>query len=511
MSWLHYLLEANIYLGVFYMLYFILLNKETYYKLNRAYLLCTPVLSYIIPLIQIGSLKSYEDGGQVVATVIYNPALHQNTQTTATYFTLQNVLIYGYIAGATIMLILFILKISQLLKLTRTQKSLLNNKYQLVKVDDTNTAFSFFNYVFIGENVLGSDTMIRHELVHIDQKHSHDIVFLELIKIINWFNPFVYLLQRSLKTVHEYIADEHTAAYENDVLTYSSFLVSNAYGLSGSSISNSFFNYNLLKKRIIMLNQKRSGNLARLKYLLVIPVCGGLLCMSTLAFSKSYGWITVLPAKKSSVLELPVTKNGDTIVRLKVATGKKIPPPAPPRKAKAIDTIKIMNVNLSEPSKPVSANNAKLNKAVKVTNIKLIPPPPPPVDPLDSFYRYVAKHIRYPKSARDGLIAGKVILQFDVTNGKINNLKVTRGLSADLEGEARRVLSTYPGAMPVSAGTYSLPIGFQIWDKNNKMVAGQGMDKNNTTGKVADSNPASNTSTPAVYMLNEVIVTSYVN
>jgi len=91
MNWLHYLLEANIYLGVFYALYFLLLDRETYYKLNRAYLLCTPVLSYIIPLVQVGWLKSYEDGGKVVATIIYNPNLHQNVAATA-YFTWQNAL-----------------------------------------------------------------------------------------------------------------------------------------------------------------------------------------------------------------------------------------------------------------------------------------------------------------------------------------------------------------------------------------------------------------------------------
>jgi beta-lactamase regulating signal transducer with metallopeptidase domain len=96
--------------------------------------------------------------------------------------------------------------------------------------------------------------------VHIRQKHSADIVFLELIKIINWFNPLIYLLQMSLKTMHEYIADEQTAAQESDAISYSSFLVNNAYGLNGSSLAHSFFNYNLLKKRIIMLNQKRSGN-----------------------------------------------------------------------------------------------------------------------------------------------------------------------------------------------------------------------------------------------------------
>jgi hypothetical protein len=99
------------------------------------------------------------------------------------------------------------------------------------------------------------------------------------------------LLQRSLKTIHEYIADEQTAAYERDALTYSSFLLNNAYGIQGSTIAHSFFNYNLLKKRIIMLNKNRSGKLARLKYLTALPLCAGMLCTSTLVFSKNYGLI----------------------------------------------------------------------------------------------------------------------------------------------------------------------------------------------------------------------------
>ena len=495
MSWLHYLLEANIYMGVFYALYFLLLNKETYYKLNRAYLLCIPVLSYIIPLIQIGWLKSYEDGGQVV-TIIYNPNHHQNAGATATYFTLQNMLVYGYITGSVTMLAIFIFKIIQLIKLTRAQKSLFNNKYKLVNVADTNTAFSFFNYLFIGTNVSGADTMIRHELVHIEQKHSVDIVFLELIKIINWFNPFIYLLQRSLKMIHEYIADEHTARYENDVLTYSSFLVSNAYGLSGVSISNSFFNYNLLKKRIIMLNQKRSGNLARLKYLAVIPVCGGLLCMSTLAFSKSYGWVNILPANNLLSLQTPVTKNPDVLkskktdtiirlkldtLRLKLDTDKRIPPPpppAPPKSKKAALKPKNIEITIDEPIKTATADVKQApsltlsapEKAIYKGDVIKTPPPPPPMAPFMSpsnefaeMSKYVAKHVRYPAVARENKSVGSVIVKFDIAeNHKLSNVILIKGIGSGCDEEVLRVIKGYTGDINTKSGTYKLAITFNL-------------------------------------------------
>lgn len=319
----------------------------------------------------------------------------------------------------------FIFKLTQLAKLTKSQKSVLHNKYKVVSLQGSNTAFSFFNYVFIGTKVSGTETIIRHELVHIDQKYSLDIIFLELIKIISWFNPFIYLLQRSLKTLHEYIADEQTAAFENDALTYSSFLVSNAYGISGSSITHSFFNYNLIKKRIIMLNQKRSGNLARLKYLLAVPLCAGLLCVSTLGVSKSYGWVDIAPKHelvsshnarianlaanydstkltskgfkyrengylikgKTNYRVITIEKNGEekeyfrnsaTTADVKLLRDKygykfptmtlytRLPPPPPtaPGKPKSVD--KRLPPPAPQEPKP------------KITNVKLMPPPPVP-------------------------------------------------------------------------------------------------------------------------------------
>jgi hypothetical protein len=544
MSWLHYLLEANIYLAVFYLLYFILLDKETHYKLNRIYLLSACIIAYIIPVVQIGILKPADDGGQVV-TFIRNGALRPRAPENLSSFTLQNDLLLAYAIGAGAMLIMFFFKIFQLVKLTRAQKDLLADRYKLIRLENSNTAFSFFNYLFVGTKVSGADTIIRHELVHINQKHSFDIVFLELIKIISWFNPFIYLLQRSLKTVHEYIADEQTAGFENDTLTYSSFLVSNAYGVSGSSITHSFFNYNLLKKRIIMLNQKRSGNLARLKYLAALPVCAGLLCASTLGFSKTYGLIDIAPQKVTDTTKMLKFKELNILKTAKIKSEiadarqnavaqqkfKQIQPPPPsalPKSFKSDTVVKMTNLKLSTSQsvtlketgadKAVKVTNVKLSasqklvlkasasdKAVKVTNIKLLPPPPP-ADPLDSFYRYIARHVRYPKSAHDERIGGTVIFEFNVVDGKMDNLKIVRALNSDLDAEALRVLRTYPGVIQTSNGTYDIRVTFQVWDKNNKIVSAHTNQKSNGSNK-SDSAPGNNTS---VRMLNEVVVTTYV-
>ncbi len=304
MSWLHYLMEANLYLVLFYLCYCLFLNRETHYTLNRAYLLFSCVAAFVLPILQLGMLKPVP---QVTAPVNYaattavplthTPVTLAAPVTANRVFTWDDGLLYIYLIGAGIFLLVLLFKLHRLALLARAGRAGEQQGYRLVRLNETNTAFSFFKYLFIGAGTASADTIIRHELVHIRQKHSADIIFIELLKVINWFNPVIYLMQRSLRAVHEYIADEQTASSGNGALAYSSFLVENAYGLSGTSVTHSFFNYNLLKKRIIMLHQKRSGKLARLKYLVTLPVCAGMLCASTLAFSKTYGWVDIAPKR----------------------------------------------------------------------------------------------------------------------------------------------------------------------------------------------------------------------
>ncbi len=340
MNWLYYLAEANIYLSVFYLAYCLFLNKETHYQLNRAYLLFSCVISFILPVLQIGALKPVEHTADTIVPY------------TIPSQTLQDYIWYGYMAGAAILLIILLIKLYTLLRLMQNASVVKQDKYKVIHLTDTDVAFSFFNYLFIGTNAKGANIMMRHELVHIKQKHSVDIIFLELLKIINWFNPLIYLLQNSLKTVHEYIADEKTAAYETNALTYSSFLVNNAYGAGGSSITHSFFNYNLLKKRIIMLHQERSSKLARLKYFMAVPLCAALLCESTLGFSKTYGWINI--GSQQGAEQQPVKK--------------RVPPPPPPMPPKS--SVKATNHKLPPP--PPTPPKPK------VTKVKLPPPVPKP-------------------------------------------------------------------------------------------------------------------------------------
>ncbi|QEM08512.1 M56 family metallopeptidase [Mucilaginibacter rubeus] len=317
MNWLHYLAEANIYLSIFYLVQWLLMRGDTHYQLKRFYILFGCIVAYILPVLQVGALKPAKEvpvTNYMVYTIPTEPAKIQQQPASVSFkeiaipskiapiieepFTFEDGIWYAYLAGVGITLILFLLKMFTLFRLARNKPYSKNRKYKIVYLPGSDEAFSFFNYLFIGTTASASQIIIRHELVHIRQKHSADIMLLEFFKIINWFNPFLYLLQSSLRTLHEYIADEQTASETTDRFAYATFLLNNAYGTGGPSITQSFFTNNLLKKRLIMLNKQRSGKLARLKYLVTIPVCSLLLCSSTLVFSKNYGWFDLDPAKK---------------------------------------------------------------------------------------------------------------------------------------------------------------------------------------------------------------------
>lgn len=427
MNWLYYVAEANIYLGVFYLAYCLFLTKETYYQLTRAYLLFACIASFILPVLQIGALKPVEVA--VATTVAYTPPEYTATQdyvpvaaapVVEHHFTVGDYLVYAYFIGAAIVFIMLMVKLFVLFKLMRNANRIAQDKHKLIYLPQTNVAFSFFNYLFIGAEAHGANTIIRHELVHIRQKHSVDIVFVELLKVISWFNPFIYLLQNSLKAIHEYIADEQTAAYENDALTYSSFLVNNAYGAGGSSITHSFFNYNLLKKRIVMLNQKRSGNLARLKYLVAVPVCAGLLCVSTLAFSKTYGWVDVDPAKSVNV-EVP-----------------KVVPPA--------------------------------QKVVKAKGFKY-PLPTISTDGYEKLITYLSKTMRYDNALikPTNII---VVINFNVNaDGKIANAKISRSGGSAFDALAMNAIKSYKGTVNAKPGTRNVMFDFYANDSTPAEMA----------------------------------------
>jgi len=333
-----------------------------------------------------------------------------------THFNINKALLYVYMLGVIVSIMLLTFKLYEVFCLTKTGNLVFKDGYKIIYINKAGTAFSFFNYLFISREAANQKLIISHEQVHIRQKHSLDILLLEIFKAINWFNPVIYLLQNSLKNIHEYIADEKTATHETDAFAYSDFLVNNAYGIGGPAIAHSFFNHNLLKKRIIMLHQKRSGSLARLKYLITLPLCAGLLCASTLGFSKNYAVLDLSPAKISPAFKRSLEKKDSIYLYADRA-----------------------------PEFPGG---------------------------LRKFEDYVVANRRYPQNARKNKIQGIVIIGFVVEkDGSLSNIKVMRGPDSELNREALRIVNSFPRWIPAYQNhkpvrvRYSIPIHFSLINK----------------------------------------------
>jgi len=313
MNWLHYLLEANLYLAVAYGCYWLLFRKQTFYTANRIYLLASTVLCFVIPLVQVGRFeppKMAVQAKQPVQIISYGtqPGLTHAPNNAFLRLNEAAQAIYWLVVAS--MCVWLVLKLYSLLKLVFTNERLSKDDLTLIYVDHEHTPFSFFGYLFVNQSGDMDEAMLRHEMVHIRQKHSWDIMFTEVLKIMNWFNPVVYLLQNNLKALHEFEADRCAVTDKQHQDNYVDSLIAQAYHSNGLPFAHHFSNQQLLKSRIMKLYQKRSGKLARLNYLMAVPLCAGLLCASTLAFSKDYGWIKIgikrLPAPIQTSKSIPV-------------------------------------------------------------------------------------------------------------------------------------------------------------------------------------------------------------
>lgn len=309
MNWLYYLLEANLYLAVFYAFYRMFLHQETFYSLNRYYLITATTLSFILPVLQIGYLNNIFFGNQestmVVASVVYQkravPAASSQMELSS--------LLYGvYLAIALGFLVKMLFTLSQIFRIYFQSKRRKIDSVTLIELQGEHAAFSFFNILFINPNLNQKETILKHEMVHINQRHSADVLFFEIVQVISWFNPILYFLKRDIKLLHEYLADEQTTVAGIEKHEYALFLIQHSFGAISNTLSNQIFNESLLKRRIKMLNKQKSGALAKFRLFLLVPVATSLLCVSTMAFTKDYGVIDLLP-------EQAITKVQDTGIK----------------------------------------------------------------------------------------------------------------------------------------------------------------------------------------------------
>lgn len=289
MHLLQYLLKFSISLAILYVFYRTVLRHLTFYQWNRFCLLGYSLLSFTIPFVNVSPWMEEGKHNNQLADII--PAMGNYTVITnnssVSTGLLQNLTTYQWLVilfcfGATVMIFKFIFRCISLRRI-RSKSVLLNSsrQVQLYQTPAPVSPFSFGNAIYFNASLHSEEELqriIRHEFVHVKQKHSIDIMMAELLCIVNWFNPFAWLIRHAIRQNLEFIADNDVITNGIDKKEYQ-YLLLKVVGIPQYSIATNF-NFSNLKKRIVMMNKMKSTRLQLTKFLFVLP----LLVLLLLAF-----------------------------------------------------------------------------------------------------------------------------------------------------------------------------------------------------------------------------------
>ncbi len=455
---INYLIEVTLCLAVFYGLYTFLLKRETFFQLNRYYLLGTLLGGLLIPLLEIAPSNSFAQQFQQVillpeatitsqfASPTVEPTIGATVDQT-TSFGWSDFILVIYVLALFGMTLRLLAGLYQIYQLKRQGTEIPKHNYTRIETTKSHAPFSFFHYLFMNEDTSLSNTernqIISHELAHIKGRHSMDVILVELLSVFLWFHPLIFLYKRSIKENHEYLADQAVIQFANKQ-QYSRLLVEQA--IPGLRLANNF-NHSLLKKRIKMMSLIKSNNVNLLKYLVCIPMLGMVLFL----FS----------CKKDLQAQLQQTEVQQTD---NVKTGVLADP-----EAKAILD------NLSEASKAGDtdeasnkwvqfqqhlAKNAKKNENGYYTNVEENPIFPgceaKSMNYVDKSkcasklqLEFIYQNISYPEEAKESGIEGMVLISFVVDKqGNTFGHKISKGIGGGCDKEALRVAKQMPNWIP---------------------------------------------------------------
>lgn len=437
---LMYFLEVNIAIALFYLFYRLFFAGDTFWKTRRYYMLFSILLSFVYPFLSIENwLQKQEPVQKLIVDYATLPEFTVTAVRETSVFSLGNILMAIYGLVVLILLVRFILQLTSILRIRLHGTVKIVQDTRIIAIEKEVTPFSFFGSVFMNpelHNEHETKEILAHELTHVRQGHSFDVLVSELLTIILWLNPATWLLKREIRQNLEFLADNKVIESGFDSQTYQYHLLQLSYQTPEHKLGNKF-NVSPLKKRIIMMNQKKSAKASLLKYSLIVPLA----------------------------LALVVSSNAQTIINkakkaLTTTTTKEV-------KATEKKTLIAPAKSSAELTDPVTVvENGETEKTWDV--VEKMPQYPGGEKELMG---YLARNIKYPVEAQKNGTQGKVIVGFTVNSaGEVVNQKVLRGVDAYLDKEAVRVVSTFPTWIPgeqkgekVSV-RYVIPIIFRMGD-----------------------------------------------
>jgi TonB family protein len=436
-----YLIQSAVVWIVAYGFYHMLFRHFTFYTINRWYLLFSLALGLLFPF-AIEFIPSH-----MSTAFIYNfpvEVVIEGMRRSASLAdaTSSGISLLGtiYILGFLFFSFRFFYGFIKIYSLYSRGTKLLANGYKLILSPKIKLPFSFFNHIYTNESLMVHEKwnhILQHELVHIKQRHSVDIVLVELLHCAFWFNPVLILYKRALKENHEYLADKKSIEHFGKQEGYISFLLSQHFKGYELTFTNNFFQ-SQIKNRIIMMNTEKSRKEKLVYYMAPFPLFVALLM----------GFAACGQPSQSMA-----------------------PPPPPPPLVSASD--------VTPPPSPESTN-------------MIPPPPPPPIETShliqdrvydmveerpqfpggdEALLSFLGSNMHYPDEARTKGVEGRVIVKFVVAKtGAITDAKIVRGIGSGCDEEALRVINSMPAwkpgkdkGKPVNV-FFTLPISYKLTD-----------------------------------------------
>ena len=526
-----------------WVVYRLLFRNSNRLLFNRFFLLTSMLLALAMPLLgllsgmevpQMATLKQNMFSGMMLSEVIVTPdgqpvlpEVTVTTTTTPSRFSVWQVVGGIYLIGVGVMTLLFLFKLGKLVALIiRSPKRKMNGctavylsavpEPKNVKVPEPvegpiqnqQGSFSFFRYAFFPNENVDPDIM-RHEMSHISHHHSWDILFAEMMMILQWFNPFIYLYKKELQSLHEYQADRDVVATGVDKKNYMMLILQQCTAVDFSGMSNNF-SLILTKKRIKMItrNEKAKGLWWRL--LATLPVLAILMIANTK--------VTAQDASKklnNRAVDKPITVEmgrfeifdddgapmqlKDTViyaddgsyVKFETSDGFQPETGEPCKKLTVTsynaDGTPCNNFFITETERrgdtstysiePFSISGSLFETLLDVATSKedtvyqIVEQMPQYTGGEKAMRKYVAENIKYPQEAKDKNISGRVFVGFVIEkDGSVSNVKVVRGIGGGCDEEAARVIKGMPKWKPGKQDgkpvrvNYMMPVFFKLDD-----------------------------------------------
>ena len=418
-----YLLQVSTCWIVFYGIYILFLQKETFFSINRYYLLSALVIGLWIPFIG-GYLPANQASTEIhyAITQIAEIEVAPQTENKVSIFTWTNLFYLVYILGALLVFSRFIFGLSKIYSIYKNASKTKSANYTLVESTKYHLPFSFFHFIFISKELpLHKDVahVLKHEELHANQWHSLDIVLTELLQVFFWFNPIIILYKNALKQSHEYLADAYVTKDHNRS-SYGQLLLRQSTSGLEIALANHFF-HSQIKKRITMLYKEKSKRPAMVKYLAAIPVLIAMLII----FSSSQKTENV---QEQDQIEASLEEQGDPIFKV-VEEMPRFPG--------------CEDLKTTAKEKENCARQEMLN--------------------------FIYQNMTYPTEARNSDIQGMCVVDFVIEkDGSISTGNIRRDIGGGCGQEALRVVNTMPKWRPAHQKgkpvrvRYTLPVKFKL-------------------------------------------------